>query len=47
MRFLLKNIYSKTSLNQPTMGLILTGPLREVVGLGSKNTVMGDCMGPK
>ena len=26
--------YSKTSQNRPTMGPILTGPFREVVGLG-------------
>ena len=28
-------VYSKTSLNQPTMGPTLSGPFREVVSLGS------------
>ena len=28
-------LYSKTSLNRPLMGLILSGPFKEVVGLGS------------
>ena len=32
---LVKSNYSKTSLNRPTMGPILSGPCREVVGLGS------------
>ena len=27
--------YSKTSLNRPTIGPSLTGPFREVIGLGS------------
>ena len=39
--------YSKTSLNRPTMGPNLTGPFREVIGLGSWNTVMGDYLVPK
>ena len=30
-----KYIYSKTSLNRPNMGSTLSGPFREVVGLGS------------
>ena len=29
------NIYSETSLSRPTTGAILSGPFREVVGLGS------------
>ena len=33
-KYMCVNIYSKTSLNRPTMGLILYGPFREVVGLG-------------
>ena len=40
-------IYSKASLNQPTMGPTLNGTFREVVGLGSKNIIMGHCLGPK
>ena len=42
--------YSKSSLNQPTMGptLSLNGPLWEVVSLGSSNIVtMGNNLGPK
>ena len=35
-------IYSKISLNQPTMGQILNGPFKEVVGLGSQNIVIGE-----
>ena len=31
--------YGKTSLNQPTMGPILNGPFREVIGLGSLNII--------
>ena len=31
-------MYSKISLHRPTMGPILDGQFREVVGLGSKNT---------
>ena len=40
-------IYSKASLNQPIMGLTLNGPFREVIGLGSWNTAMGDILGQK
>ena len=32
-------IFSKTSVNRPTMGPTLNGPLREVVGLGSLNII--------
>ena len=40
-------IYSKTSLNRPTMASILNGPFREVVHLGSWNIVtMGDHWDP-
>ena len=28
-------LYSKTSINRPTMGPTLTGPFKELVGLGS------------
>ena len=28
-------LYSKTSLNRPTMGQTLNGPVRDVAGLGS------------
>ena len=34
-------LYNKTSLNRPTMGLILTGPFREVNGLRSYNGLGG------
>ena len=40
-------IHSKTSRNRMTMGPNLTGPFREVVGLGNWNTVMGDYVGPQ
>ena len=29
------DIYSKPSLNRPTLGLTLNGPFKEMVGLGS------------
>ena len=41
------NIYSKTSLNQLTMGPTLSDPFTEVVGLGSLNICMSDRLGPK
>ena len=34
-----KYIYSKTSLNRPTMGPTLNGPFRKLVGLGSLNII--------
>ena len=37
----------KTSLNRPTMGPTLKGPLMEVGGLGSYNIVTMDCLEPK
>ena len=40
------SIYSKTSLNRRTMGPTLNDPVREVVGLGSYNIVIGDRLGP-
>ena len=40
-------IYSKTSLNRPTMGPTLAGPFREVIGLGSLNITAMDHLGPK
>ena len=36
------NIYSKTSLNRPTMGPTLSGQFREVVGLGSQDIYIWD-----
>ena len=39
-------VYSKTSLNRPTMGP-LSGRFREVVDLGSSNICMDDPLGPK
>ena len=32
-------LYSKTSLNRPTMGLTLNSPFRYMVGLGNYNSI--------
>ena len=40
-------LYSKTSINRPTMGPTFSGRFREMIGLGSSNVCMGDRLGPK
>ena len=40
-------VYSKTSLNRPTIGLTLNDPISETVSLGSWNMLTMDRLGPK